>query len=318
MLPILYAVFPKEVPRYIDVFGGSGSVLLGKPKSKFEVFNDVDGELVNLFHCVRDRFEEFLVELNLFPLNSREEFNIWLKCHDRGVDIEQFADLQLEILDMDQRTALSDAMKQVVRYRIEYPEIREAAAYFMRVRNSYASAGKSFACQPFNIESVFEQLEEMSFRIREVVIEQQSFEVLISHYDRQDSFFYADPPYLNSEYLYDADFGWEQHVLLRNILYGIKGKFLLSQVDCPQIRELYKECDILDFKRVHTMASRSNPGSQFAELLIGNYDLLEQERDKPDQMSLDEMMGLPVDNEKRMRERILPCAKTKSKSMNVF
>lgn len=318
MLPILYAVFPKEVPRYIDVFGGSGSVLLGKPKSKFEVFNDVDGELVNLFHCIRDRFEEFLVELNLFPLNSREEFNIWLKCHDRGVDIEQFADLQLEILDMDQRIALSDTMKQVVRRRTEYPEIREAAAYFMLIRNSYASAGKSFACQPLNIETLFNQLEELSARIKEVVIEQQSFEVLIPHYDRVDSFFYADPPYLNSEYLYDADFGWEQHVLLRNILYGIKGKFLLSQVDCPQIRELYKECDILDFKRIHTMASRSNPGSQFAELLIGNYDLLEQERDKPDQMSLDEMMGLPVDNEKRMRERILPCAKTKSKSMNVF
>ena len=311
MLPILYAVFPKEVPRYIDVFGGSGSVLLGKPKSKFEVFNDVDGELVNLFHCIRDRFEEFLVELGLFPLNSREEFNIWLKCHDRGVDIEQFADLQLEILDMDQRIALSDTMKQVVRRRTEYPEIREAAAYFMLLRNSYASAGKSFACQPFNIETLFNQLEEMSARIKEVVIEHQSFEVLIPHYDRVDSFFYADPPYLNSEYLYDADFGWEQHVLLRNILYGIKGKFLLSQVDCPQIRELYKECDILDFKRIHTMASRSNPGSQFAELLIGNYDLLEQERDKPAQMSLDEMMGLPVDNEKRMKERILPCAKTK-------
>jgi len=43
------------------------------------VFNDVDGELVNLFHCIRDRFEEFLVELGLFPLNSREEFNIWLE-----------------------------------------------------------------------------------------------------------------------------------------------------------------------------------------------------------------------------------------------
>ena len=251
------------------------------------------------------------MELNLFPLNSREEFNIWLKCHDRGVDIEQFADLQLEILDMDQRIALSDAMKQVVRRRTEYPEIREAAAYFMLIRNSYASAGKSFACQPFNIETLFNQLEEMSARIKEVVIEHQSFEVLIPHYDRPDSFFYADPPYLNSEYLYDADFGWEQHVLLRNILYGIKGKFLLSQVDCPQIRELYKECDILDFKRIHTMASRSNPGSQFAELLIGNYDLLEQERDKPAQMSLEEMMGLPVDHEKRMRERILPCTKTK-------
>ena len=72
ILNILYAVFPLQYGRFVDVFGGSGSVLLGKPKSKFEVFNDVDGELVNLFRCIRDRFEEFLVELGLFPLNSRE------------------------------------------------------------------------------------------------------------------------------------------------------------------------------------------------------------------------------------------------------
>lgn len=312
LLPILYAVFPKEVPRYIDVFGGSGAVLLGKPKSKFEVFNDVDGELVNLFHCIRDRLEELLVELNLFPLNSREEFDAWLKLHDRGARIEEFADLQMELLDQDPRMELAQIMKQIVRRRADYPEIRRAVAYFMRVRNSYASTGKSFACQPFNIETMYDQMEEMSGRIKEVIVERQSFEILIPHYDREDSFFYADPPYYNSEHFYDADFGWEQHVLLRDTLYNIKGKFLLSQVDCPEIRELYKECDMLDFRRIHSMAVRTNPGSQFRELLIGNYDLLEQERDKPAQISLDEMMGLPVDTEKLMKERILPCPKTKS------
>lgn len=49
-------------------------MLLGKPKDKFEVYNDLDDELVNLFRCVRDRPAEFLLELGLLPLNSRTEF----------------------------------------------------------------------------------------------------------------------------------------------------------------------------------------------------------------------------------------------------
>ena len=46
-------------------------MLLGKPKDKFEVYNDLDDELVNLFRCVQDRPAEFLLELGMLPLNSR-------------------------------------------------------------------------------------------------------------------------------------------------------------------------------------------------------------------------------------------------------
>ena len=61
----------------------------------------------------------------------------------------------------------------------------------------------------------------------------------IPHYDREDAFFYLDPPYFSSEYVYDVGFGWEQHVLMRDILAGCKGRFLLSQSDFPEVRELY-------------------------------------------------------------------------------
>lgn len=54
----------------------------------------------------------------------------------------------------------------------------------------------------------------MSRRLENVIIEQQSFEVLIPHYDRDDSFFYGDPPYYDSEYVYDAEFGWDHHASL--------------------------------------------------------------------------------------------------------
>ena len=59
---------------------------------------------------------------------------------------------------------------------------------------------------------------EMSFRLANVIVEEQSFEVLIPHYDRVDSFFYGDPPYYNSEYVYDAEFDWDHHVLLKETL----------------------------------------------------------------------------------------------------
>ena len=53
-------------------------MLLGKEPSKFEVYNDIEGELVNFFRVVKNRPAELLLELDLLPLNSREEFVSWL------------------------------------------------------------------------------------------------------------------------------------------------------------------------------------------------------------------------------------------------
>jgi DNA adenine methylase len=39
---------------YVELFGGGGSVLLRKPRSYSELYNDLDGEIVNLFRVVRD------------------------------------------------------------------------------------------------------------------------------------------------------------------------------------------------------------------------------------------------------------------------
>jgi len=44
---------------YVEVFGGSGKVLLNKPKSEIEVWNDYDRRLTNLFHVVVFKFDEF-------------------------------------------------------------------------------------------------------------------------------------------------------------------------------------------------------------------------------------------------------------------
>ncbi len=282
-------------------------MLLGREPCRFEVYNDIDGELVNLFRTIRNRPAEFLLELGMLPVNARTEFQRWLHFETGEDEVRKHLPTQLEIIDRLIPKEWAEEMKAALQKRADYREVRQAAAYFMRVRNSYSSSGRSFACQPFNVFTVFDQLKELSDRLANVIIENQSFDVLIPHYDREDAFFYGDPPYFHSEYVYDADFDWGQHVLLRDTLAKCKGKWLISQADFPEVRELFKNYDILDFQRVHSMAQKSAPGKQFHELLIGNYDLLERERDQPDQISMYEMMGNPINVEQILKERIIPC-----------
>ena len=70
----ILARFPLEYKRYIEVFGGAGWVLFHKPPGNdFEVFNDFNGNLVNLYRCVREQPEKLCGELR-FLLNSRLDF----------------------------------------------------------------------------------------------------------------------------------------------------------------------------------------------------------------------------------------------------
>ena len=86
LLPYINAILPERTERFVDVFGGSGSVLLSRKPCPFEVYNDFDGNLVNLFRCMRDKTVAFLGELGFLPLNSRAEFEMLKKFLARETD----------------------------------------------------------------------------------------------------------------------------------------------------------------------------------------------------------------------------------------
>ena len=66
--------FPEGFDRYIEVFGGAGWILFGKEKGReLEVFNDIDGELINLYRCVKYHCKALQEELE-YSLSSREIF----------------------------------------------------------------------------------------------------------------------------------------------------------------------------------------------------------------------------------------------------
>ena len=307
ILHILYAVFPMKYGRFVDVFGGSGSVLLGNPKPPpFEVYNDFDRNLVNLFRCMKERTMATVREIGFCNLNSREDFVACKRFFDNG---EGFDDRYLtEELELTKLTFPPPEAKELreLRTRItkDY-DVRRAALFLKLLRYSYSSGCKSYASQPFDIRRLFGLIKELENRMANVVIENQDFETLIKHYDRPDTFFYADPPYFSSEDMYAVGFNWDDHVRLRDTLKAIKGKFLLSYNDCEEIRELYDGFSVFDFSRTHSMVQRYDAGKEFKELLIGNYDLYERERNRPLQMTF--FQEERFDYEKILKECIISC-----------
>lgn len=310
ILNILYALFPLEYGRFIDVFGGSGSVLLGNPEiCAFEVYNDFDRNLANLFRCMKERTMAVIRELGFCHLNSREDFIAIRRFFENEQFYDKYLTEELKLTELMFPPPEAKDLKEI-RIRITQDhDVRRAAMFLKLLRFSYSSSGKSYASQPFDIRKLFGLIQELQDRMANVVVENQDFETLIKHYDRPDAFFYLDPPYFSTEDMYEVGFGWDDHVRLRDTLKNIKGKFLLSYNDCTKIRELYNGFSMFDFSRVHSMAQRYEAGKEFKELLIGNYDLYEREKGKPKQLTIFELQNDDenFDYEKILKECIISC-----------
>lgn len=65
---------------------------------------------------------------------------------------------------------------------------------------------------------------------------------IFEKYNTEDSFFYLDPPYIGKEHYYENTFdSMEDHYLLSKKIKELKGKWMLSYLDHPILREYYKD-----------------------------------------------------------------------------
>ena len=110
-------------------------------------------------------------------------------------------------------------------------------------------------------------------RLQGVAIENASYDYVINRMDSPDTLFYLDPPYWNCEKDYGKNiFGKDDFFALKDKLTGIKGKFILSLNDVPEVRELFKDFNIQNKKIRWTVnnkaAAESHNGN---ELIICNF-----------------------------------------------
>lgn len=229
----IVSMFPENIDRYIEVFGGGGSVLFSKEKhAPLEVYNDANSQLVNLFRCVKFHREELQREISGY-VNAREVFE----------DIKALINVR----------GLTD--------------IQRAAMFYIQIKISYGADGRTYGCNKKNLSA--EYLSDIENRLKSgagVVIEHKDFENLIKVYDRSNALFYCDPPYYKTEKYYDAEFSVTDHERLKNSLNSIKGYFVLSYNDDEYIRELYKDFNITAVERQNNLSN-----GMYKELIIRNY-----------------------------------------------
>ncbi|MEG0824434.1 MAG: DNA adenine methylase [Oscillospiraceae bacterium] len=276
----LYRLFPKDYGRYIEVFGGGGWVLFGKlPERKgLEVYNDFNGNLTNLFYCVKNRTFSFLKELGFLPLNSRFEFNVLRRFFEKDEFDSEYLKEEMELAELNLPPPEFEEMKAILLEQAEPSDVWRASAFFKLIRYSYGSGCTSYGCQPFDIRKVFGVVWEASRRLKDTVVENKDFEALIGQYDRDDAFFYCDPPYYQTEGVYAVVFSKTDHQRLRDTLAGSRGKWMVSYNDCKFIRELYEGYYITAVSRINNLAQRYDGGCEFPEVIITNYDPKEREK----------------------------------------
>jgi len=269
-------------------------VLFGRqPDFKgMEVYNDFNGNLTNLFYCVKSRTMSFLRELGFLPLNSRHEFGVLRRFFEKGEFDTEYLKEELELAQRHLPEPEYEEIKAILLENAEPSDVWRAAAFFKLIRYSYASGLTSYGSQPHDIRSNFPLIEQAHRRLAKVVVENKDFEKLIEQYDRPVSFFYCDPPYFETESYYknvgEDGFTEKDHIRLRDALMKAQGKFLLSYNDCAFIRDLYDAPGIqIDaYTRINNIKQWYDNGAQFPEILIANYDLHEREKNAPSQLNL--------------------------------
>lgn len=205
--------------------------MLAKPPSPVEVYNDIDGRLVNLFRVVRnpEKFREFHRQVALTPHSRREWRDAVSRLDNPGMD-----------------------------------EVARAVAFYVAARQSFCgTVSRSWAMSVRNSRrgmagttagwlSAIDRLPEIAERLLRVQVEDQDWRDCMGQYDGPDTFFYCDPPYppevrsRGSRSVYSHEMSVEDHRELVQRLLRLEGMAMLSGYVC----ELYRPLEEAGWKRV--------------------------------------------------------------------
>lgn len=114
------------------------------------------------------------------------------------------------------------------------------------------------------------RLSQYQKRVRGVKLHNEDWEGVINQYDAPDAFFYLDPPYHGTSRGYR--FGEDQLARLADVLPRLKGKWLLSYDDHPDVRGAFSRFNIVPVASRYTVGGLSND-MRGRQLLIANYPL---------------------------------------------
>jgi DNA adenine methylase len=211
--------------RYIEPFMGTASVLLAKPQSRFEVINDLDGDVVTFFRVLRDRPEDLERACRLTPY-ARDEFNL---CRDR-------------------RTPVVDELEQARRWWVRVMQgFNNAPGDWC---NGWSISARRGTPESRSAQNTVGRFEAIAERLVGVAIENQPALDVIAKFDDETAVIYCDPPYLGTtrsgrtrreqvkDYAHDM-LEDDDHAVLAELLRACRGHVLLSGYESALYDKLY-------------------------------------------------------------------------------
>lgn len=238
---------------YVEPFFGSGAVFFRKEPSRSEFINDLDGEVVNLFRCIRDRTEELERAVALTPY-SRAEYQAVLAVRgEPPPDTEGTPDVGRALAFLVQhwqghgfRTCCGSGWKNDVAGR------------------EYAYAVRHWNRLPAWIANLVGRLKQAQIECRPAV-------ELIRRVNRPEVLIYADPPYLPStrrmKKQYSHEMTGADHAELLEALTAHRGPVMLSGYDNALYDDALKGWDKL------RRAAVAQGGQRRVETLWCNFEI---------------------------------------------
>jgi DNA adenine methylase len=274
----LIGFFPKH-RVYVEPYGGAGSVLLQKPRSYAGVYNDLDGEVVNLFRVARDRGEELQKVLALTPFARQEYEEAWFPSEDaveqaRRTVIRSFMGFGSAAVTMKRRNGTKGGQPGTG-FRANSNRSGTTPAHDW---HHYAGTGfRSYTQEapsrqgrhsiPSGDWNTFgAALAPIIERLRGVVIENKDALAVMSDHDCPGALHYVDPPYPAETRDAGVDYRYEMtsadHRDLAAFLRTLKGAVVLSGYAC----ELYDLELYADWKR-HEKAALADGARKRTEVV---------------------------------------------------
>ena len=300
----LLSLMPENIHTMVEVFGGSAAFTMyvktvQRMMSQMRqvtnfVVNDRNDDIVNFYHCVRDKPFQLMLMCRDYPINSKMEVELFKKAAypktledlEESRRLHRFIYVALKGIDLEAETeaaqlllapTLAEKMQELLYQKAELGDCARAAAFLRSLVYSFRSMGTNYAPRMRTMDRFVDDIaNRLSFYMSGVVIYNEDFRSIFARHAAAENLLFCDPPYLGTEKMYryseeQPGFFWEDHVALMELSRDTESRVIVTYNDDPAVRELYEHPRFHIVAASHHNSLSATAGTDMQEIFICNY-----------------------------------------------